>query len=57
MIRREDVADRLRNDMASTLRDYGIDPRKREHIGPGLVEALVEDAMHQVDKALEGNVA
>lgn len=57
MIRREDMADRLRNDMASTLRDYGIDPRKREHIGPGLVEALVEDAMHQVDKALEGNVA
>ena len=53
MIRREDVEHRLREDMGSTLRDYGIDPRKRDFIGPGLVEALVEDAMHQVDKIME----
>lgn len=53
MIRRSDVENRVREDLSSTLRDYGIDPRKREHYGPGLIDALTEDVMHQVDKIME----
>jgi hypothetical protein len=48
-----DVRARLRTDMASTLRQHMIEGFIDSHTSDVLLDALVEDAMHQVHKAAE----